>query len=109
MPIIQLNGPGISNDTTVHRTIAIIKIIIPLFTKPRYMCPTPEIMTARRIVIGRLFVNFTRYIYMLIELSFLPKRIDKSGNVMKVEIVDFKTDRKDSIFQGDYDKQLKIL
>ncbi|MFN2434716.1 MAG: hypothetical protein ABR515_05020 [Nitrososphaeraceae archaeon] len=46
---------------------------------------------------------------MLIELSFLPKRIDKSGNVMEIEIIDFKTDRNDTIFQGDYDKQFKIL
>ncbi len=38
----------------------------------------------------------------------LLKRIDESGNLTEVEIIDFKMDRNDSIYQGDYDKQLRF-
>ena len=38
----------------------------------------------------------------------LLKRIDDSGKVTEVEIIDFKTDRNDSIYQGDYEKQLRF-
>ncbi len=38
----------------------------------------------------------------------LLKKVDQDGKVTAVEIIDFKTDRNDSIYQGDYDKQLRF-
>lgn len=38
----------------------------------------------------------------------LLKRVDEKGRITEVEIIDFKTDRNDSIYQGDYDKQLRF-
>jgi ATP-dependent DNA helicase UvrD/PcrA len=38
----------------------------------------------------------------------LLKKVDENGKVTAVEIIDFKTDRNDSIYQGDYDKQLRF-
>lgn len=38
----------------------------------------------------------------------LLKKVDESGKVTEVEIIDFKTDRNDSVYQGDYDKQLRF-
>lgn len=38
----------------------------------------------------------------------LLKRVDEKGNVTEVEIIDFKTDRNDSVYKQDYEKQLKF-
>lgn len=38
----------------------------------------------------------------------LLKKIDDKGQVTEVEIIDFKTDRNDSIYIGDYEKQLRF-
>ena len=38
----------------------------------------------------------------------LLKKMDDDGKVTAVEIIDFKTNKNDSIYQGDYDKQLRF-
>ena len=38
----------------------------------------------------------------------LLKKVDRKGKVTEVEIIDFKTDKNDSVYQGDYDKQLRF-
>jgi ATP-dependent DNA helicase UvrD/PcrA len=38
----------------------------------------------------------------------LLKKVDEKGNLTEVEIIDFKTDRNDSIYTPDYQKQLKF-
>jgi DNA helicase-2/ATP-dependent DNA helicase PcrA len=38
----------------------------------------------------------------------LLKKVDNDGKVTAVEIIDFKTNKNDSIYQGDYDKQLRF-
>lgn len=38
----------------------------------------------------------------------LLKKVNESGDLTEVEIIDFKTDRNDSIYSGDYEKQLRF-
>ena len=38
----------------------------------------------------------------------LLKKVDESGKVTEVEIIDFKTDRNDSVYKEDYHKQLRF-
>lgn len=49
---------GISPGAAYPMTIVKIKIVIPLFMKPKYIWPTPEIKTERSIVNQSLFTNF---------------------------------------------------
>lgn len=69
MPISQLKGIGISHETTIHITIPIIRMIIPLFTNPKYIWPSPESITARIIVKPRFFTNICTTIKLLNRLS----------------------------------------